>query len=344
MSKLRRRTVLGAGAVAALPSRVFAQTTAAARPRLLQGVQSGDVGSDGVTLWSRADRPARMIVEYATSESFAGARRIEGPLALEPTDFTSRLRLAGLAAGTDDLLSHRLSRISSDASTTSDCGAGPLPYAADGRERPELRVVGRHRRPGLGHQSRDRRHDDLRGDAVAGAGFLRPLRRHDLCRRSAARPRRSCRMAASGRTSSTEAKSRVAETLADFRGNHLYNFLDANLRRFNAEVPMIALWDDHDVTRQLVLGTSGSTTIRAIGKRAWACSLKRAERAFREFMPLADGLDGTMRAVPEVSRSVPRLDLFRLDMRSFRDAERPEPSGVRRRRRRFSRHRADRSG
>src|SRR3990167_4315840 len=45
----------------------------------------------------------------------------------------------------------------------------------------------------------------------------------------------------------TEAKSRVAQTLADFRGNHLYNFLDANLRRFNAEVPMIALWDDHDV-------------------------------------------------------------------------------------------------
>ena len=46
----------------------------------------------------------------------------------------------------------------------------------------------------------------------------------------------------------TEEKSKVAETLADFRGNYKYNLLDANLRAFNAEVPIFAQWDDHEVT------------------------------------------------------------------------------------------------
>ena len=34
----------------------------------------------------------------------------------------------------------------------------------------------------------------------------------------------------------TEAKSKPAETLAEFRGAHAYNLLDENVRRFNAEV------------------------------------------------------------------------------------------------------------
>jgi alkaline phosphatase D len=46
----------------------------------------------------------------------------------------------------------------------------------------------------------------------------------------------------------TEEKSKVAETLDEFRGNYKYNLLDGNLRAFNAEVPMFAQWDDHEVT------------------------------------------------------------------------------------------------
>src|SRR6185369_7991343 len=45
----------------------------------------------------------------------------------------------------------------------------------------------------------------------------------------------------------TPAKAKVAESLDDFRGNHLYNLTDENVRRFNAEVPWVALWDDHEV-------------------------------------------------------------------------------------------------
>ena len=314
MSKLRRRTVLGAGALAALPSRVFAQTTAAARPRLLQGVQSGDVGSDGVTLWSRADRPARMIIEYATSESFASARRIEGPLALEATDFTSRLRLGGLPPG--QTIFYRIAYADlSDASTTSDW------------------VPGRFRTPPMAES-------DLSfvwsADTVGQGWGINPeiggMKIYETMRSLAPdffvhcgdtiyaddplAPEKKLPDGRIWKNVTTEAKSRVAETLADFRGNHLYNFLDANLRRFNAEVPKIALWDDHDVLdnwyRERRLDEDPRYREKSVGVLA-----QKAERAFREFVPLADGLDGTMRLFRKFSFG-PRLDLFRLDMRSFR--------------------------
>ncbi len=37
------------------------------------------------------------------------------------------------------------------------------------------------------------------------------------------------------RNVTTEEKAKVAETLAQFRGNHKYNLLDYNVRRFNAD-------------------------------------------------------------------------------------------------------------
>ena len=45
----------------------------------------------------------------------------------------------------------------------------------------------------------------------------------------------------------TEAKSKPAETLDEFRGCYLYNLMDENVRRFNLEVPQIWQWDDHEV-------------------------------------------------------------------------------------------------
>ena len=41
--------------------------------------------------------------------------------------------------------------------------------------------------------------------------------------------------------------AKVAETLDEFRGRYRYNLLDENVRRFNAEVPQIWQWDDHEV-------------------------------------------------------------------------------------------------
>src|SRR5579863_1943850 len=69
------------------------------RPGITHGVSSGDVGGGSAVVWSRADRPSRMIVEYATTDSFRDPRKVVGPAALPEDDFTSRLVLTGLPPG-----------------------------------------------------------------------------------------------------------------------------------------------------------------------------------------------------------------------------------------------------
>lgn len=47
-------------------------------PGLPYGIMNGDVGTDSAVIWGRSDRSARMIVEYASSYSFANAQRVTG--------------------------------------------------------------------------------------------------------------------------------------------------------------------------------------------------------------------------------------------------------------------------
>src|SRR5262245_19271427 len=94
---LRNSALLATAGVAApfiLRSRAaLAATSDTALPGLPYGIASGDIGTDSAVVWSRSDRPARMIVEYATTDSFADARRIVGPAALEDSDYTARIVL-----------------------------------------------------------------------------------------------------------------------------------------------------------------------------------------------------------------------------------------------------------
>ena len=59
-----------------------------ARPKLLQGVAAGDVLHDRAIVWSRCDRPARMLVEWDMSDHFRDPRRLLGPSVIEASDFT----------------------------------------------------------------------------------------------------------------------------------------------------------------------------------------------------------------------------------------------------------------
>ena len=61
----------------------------------------------------------------------------------------------------------------------------PVPDRSGRRAGRHLRVVGRHRRTGLGHQPGLGRAAPLRGHAGPRAGLLRQQRRHDLRRRAA---------------------------------------------------------------------------------------------------------------------------------------------------------------
>src|SRR5499433_1127337 len=66
-----------------------ALSRAADRPVITHGVQSGDVSLDSAIVWARADRPARMLAEVATTDSFKNIHRALFVDALPEADFTA---------------------------------------------------------------------------------------------------------------------------------------------------------------------------------------------------------------------------------------------------------------
>ena len=86
-----------------------------------------------------------------------------------------------------------------------------------------------------------------------------------------------------------EEKSKPAETLAEFRGNYKYNLLDKNLLAFNAEIPMFAQWDDHEVTNNWWPGeplTRAEHQRRKYVEKNALLLAARGARAFHEYMPI----------------------------------------------------------
>src|SRR5215813_14100479 len=78
ISRLTRRRFLAGAAAGTSAATVLRPYLSRAndRPVITHGVQSGDVSVDSGVVWARADRPSRMLVEVATSESFRGARQL----------------------------------------------------------------------------------------------------------------------------------------------------------------------------------------------------------------------------------------------------------------------------
>lgn len=119
------------------------------------------------------------------------------------------------------------------------------------------------------------------------------------------------------RNLTTAAKSKVAETLDEFRGNYRYNLLDDHLRRFNAEVAQVWQWDDHETTNNWSPGKQLDARYQVRDIEVLAA---RARKAFLEYAPMRGvRADGDGRIYRKISYG-PLLDVFVLDMRSYRGA------------------------
>jgi alkaline phosphatase D len=114
----------------------------------------------------------------------------------------------------------------------------------------------------------------------------------------------------------TEDKAKVAETLTEFRGNYKYNLLDRHVRAFNGAVPMLAQWDDHEVTNNWSPSKSLADDKRYTEKSV-SLLAARAARAFHEFMPIRATPQEAARVYRKVAYG-PLLDIFFLDMRTYR--------------------------
>jgi len=326
-SALTRRRLLVAGAAAGVTlgsgiARPYL-SRAADRPRITHGVQSGDVTADSAMVWARTDRPARMQVEVATSESFVDIRSGTHVDVLPESDFAAKVLLDDLPAGVDVFYRVRFQDLA-EPTIVGEPMTGHFRTAPDAPRSLSFVWSGDTAGQGWGI-------DEGRGGMRTYATMLR--NRPDFFIHSGDTIYADCTIAptqpmpdgGTWRNLVTEEKSRSAETLADFRGNYKYNLLDANLRAFNAEVPMFAQWDDHEVRDDWGPAEIAREEVR----RDLLLLAARGCRAFHEFMPTRQSAAEPGRVYRKIAYG-PLLDVFMLDMRSYRGPNgsvAPKPCG-----------------
>lgn len=297
------------GAVAQAPA-----TLVSGRVRAPYGAQVGDLAGDRAVLWSKADRAARMLVAWSTTESMADPRAAPPVSALEDSDFTAKIDLAGLPEGQRVFYEVRFLDLA-DLKTLSEPVRGS--FRTPPRERRDVRFVWSGDTAGQGWGINPefggmRIYETMRqalpdffvhsGDTIyADNPILPEVRTPD---------------GETWRNVTIPEKQKVAETLHEFRMNYAYNLLDENLRRFNAQTPMLAQWDDHEVTNNWYWELRKDQDPR-YREPSVALIAARGMRAFHEYMPTRlhpleqDRLYGSFRYGPS-------LEVFRIDLRSYR--------------------------
>lgn len=291
------------------------------RPQAEQGVSSGDVTHDRAIVWSRCDRPAQMKVEWATNEAFRDAQGMHGPAVIAASDFTGKVDLRGLPAGQrvfyrvqfQDLRNLKLfsepvvgqfvtppeptgqPRNVKVAFTGDVCGQGwGIDLARGGLQM---------------FQTMQRAQPDLfihLGDTIYADNPIPAEVKLDD--------------GSLWKNVTSEGKSQVAQTLADFRGCYLYNHLDDHFRRFNASTSQLVLWDDHETHNNWF--PQGRYEDMRYEEQSSALLAARARTAFMEYQPIRQ-LAPDRERIYRSQRFGPLLEVLAWDMRSYRGANSP---------------------
>jgi alkaline phosphatase D len=284
------------------------------RPVLGQGVAAGDVTASRALIWSRADGPGRMLVRWRERRAGASWTEVMGPHCLETTDFTGRVDIGGWAPGAEieyEVIFRDLGLAGADSAPArgsflpAPVGPRPVKFFWSGDTAGQgwgiNRAFGgmkiyetmRAMRPDFFIHSGDTIYADgpIPGEVKLPDGSI-------------------------WRNEVTEEKSKVAETLAEFRGAYKYNLMDDNLRRFQAEVPQIWQWDDHEVLNNYSASKS-LTDDPKYSEKSVALLAARGRRAFLEYAPMRYHTLETERMYRHIPYG-PLLDVFVVDMRSYR--------------------------
>ena len=318
---LTRRTFLSTAAASAamLPDSGIGKpylSRAAGRPLITHGVQSGDVSDGEAIVWARTDRPARMQVEVSTTDTFTTIHDILFADALPETDFTAKLLLEDLPPGQD--IFYRIAFADHSFPTiVGQSQVGHFRTAPDDR-RGSVSFVWSGDTAGQGWGI-----DESRGGMRSYSAMLRTG--PDFFIHSGDSIYADCPIPATQtlpdgqvrKNIVTEEKSKPAETLNEFRGNYKYNLFDECVRAFNADVPILAQWDDHEVTNDWCPGEEVSA--ETYSDTSLLQLVAHGHRAFYEFMPIRETLAQGGRIYRKICYG-PLLDVFLLDMRSYRSA------------------------
>lgn len=308
-----------------LPTRALAQSMPAIvtrdqfRPQMAHGVQSGDPTADGAVIWTRSDRPARMYVEWSTTSSFAQTNKVRGPYLLEDSDLTGRIDLRGLPEGQEIFYKVVLQDLHNER-VLSEAVSGHLrlPAAAGAKAFRDIRFTWSGDTAGQGWGINEawggmKIYEQMRlvspdfflhcGDTIyADSPIQAQVKLPD---------------GSFWNNIVTEEVSKVAETLNEFRGRYRYNLMDANVRRMASDVPQIWQWDDHEVTNNWSDSKDVSADAR-YKEKSVPLLMARGTKAFLDYAPLRRTADVESERVYRYLPQGPLMDLFVIDMRSYR--------------------------
>jgi alkaline phosphatase D len=257
-----------------------------------------------------------MVLQWATNERFADARTVVGPAAIEATDFTAKIDLRELPAG--ERIFYRVQfQDLGDLKTWSEPVAGSFltpPAPDDQPQNVKIAFTGDVCGQGWGI-------DPARG----GLAMFETMR--------AAQPDLFVHLGDTiyadnpipaevrlddgtlWKNVTTEQKAHVAQSLDDFRGCYRYNLLDDNVRRFNAAVSQLVLWDDHETHNNWF--PQGRYDDSRYSEQSSALLSARARTAFLEFQPIRQ-LAHDRERIYRTQQFGPLVEVFAWDMRSYR--------------------------
>ena len=288
------------------------------RPQIPFGVMSGDPTGGRAIVWSKTDRAARMLVEFATREDFRDAQRVVGPVALSSSDYTARVDLGPLPPGAQIFYRVTFQDLA-DLKTISAPAAGVMRMPGGDKRTITFAFSGDEAGQGWGINTE-----------WGGYRLYETMRRHspDFFIHSGDQIYADNPIVAEVKTDdgkvwkdlTTEGKSKVAETIEEFRGNFAYNLLDESKRRFAAETPFLVQWDDHETRNNWYPGQR----IGAERYKVKSTSLLAAyaRQAMFEYNPMRFDGEDAERVYRRIDYG-PALEVFMIDERSYRGPNSP---------------------
>jgi alkaline phosphatase D len=295
------------------------------RPDFPSGFSSGDVGQTDAVIWSRASEPARLWVDLSTRPEKDSVETVKGGEANSANGYNAHTFLNQLLPGTQYYYSLRFQSLANPA-VFSRSVSGQFKTAPSTSDTIRFCWSGDTAGQGFGI-------DRSRGGMLTYAAMLK--RRPDFFVHCgdliyADNPMPSEIKLDDGsvwKNELIEAKTKVAESTDEFRGNFYYNFLDDHVRAFHAEVPVIQQWDDHEVVNNWYPGEQLLDDERYSVKDVNTLA-KRAKTAYFNCNPVQPQSTDPRRIYRKIEYG-PLLDLFVIDLRSYRGPNtlnrQPEP-------------------
>ncbi len=252
-----------------------AASTAPAPVAFNFGVASGDPLADRVILWTHAQlqtgtAPVELTYEVSTTADFAALVTTGKVTASDAAGYTAKVDAKGLAAGKEYYY-----RFKSAGGTSAVGRTRTLPAA--GASEVKFAVMSCANYPaGFFNVYAEAGKSDAQFAVHLG----------DYIYEYGAKGYASETATSLGRTSDP---SNEILSLSDYRKRHAQYKSDADLKVFHARMPMIAVWDDHEITNDTYQDGAENHTEATEG--SFAARKAIALQAYHEWMPIRTGAD-----------------------------------------------------